>query len=155
MPHVLMLYYRIACVALLVIGLSHLAGHFFLIPHFQLSNNFTGLIPANTTEEKILELMNDYHRSVGGKPMSFMDIQDGLSLCYSLFFFWTGILGLIIGKGLVRNKRMLSQICFVNVAVLLVGAFISFKYFFWLPILSFITAAVLFVVAAYKMKREF
>jgi hypothetical protein len=150
-----MLYFRIACTILLMISASHLIGHFFLIPHLQLTNNFTGQLPANETEKNLFSLMNNYHRSIGGKEVSMMDIQIGLSLCYFLFFCWTGVLNFLLGKGLVRNKRLLSQICLVNAVMLLTGAIISFVYFFWLPLVSFTLAMIFFVLAAFKLRREF
>jgi hypothetical protein len=150
-----MQFFRIASILLVVIFASHLAGHLFLIPHLQLTHNVTGQMPSNETEEKLLSLMNHYHRHVGGSSISMMDIQNGLSLCYSIFFLWAGILNLLILKGLVRNKRLLSQISIVNAVVLFIGAWISVEYFFWLPFVSFLVTGILFVVAAFRMQREF
>ena len=150
-----MQYFRIASIMLIVIGTSHLIGHFLLIPHLQLTYNFTGELPKNQTEEKLLELMNNYSRNIGGSNLSMMDLQNGLSLCYALFFLWMGALNILIVKGLVRNQRLLSHICFLNVGFLIFGAAISWRYFFWLPIASFISSAIMFIVAAFKMRRSF
>lgn len=149
-----MRFFKIGSIVLLVISASHLAGHFMLVPHFQLNNNFTGAIPSNETEVKLLSLMNHYHKRIGGSPMSMMDIQNGLSLCYSLFFLWAGILNLMIYQSLRRNRIMLIRLSYLNSAILFLGAIISLVYFFWLPVLSFATAMVLFLVAARTTRRH-
>ena len=150
-----MVYFRIACVVLLLISISHLTGHFLLYPRLQLTNQISEHFPSNKTEEDLLRLMNDYQREVGGKSLTFMDIQNGLSLCYGLFFFWLGLINLMMAKGLIRNKRMLSQICLFNGAMLLAGVVISFVYFFWLPLVSFLVAMIFFLVAAFNLQKDF
>jgi hypothetical protein len=150
-----MQFFRIGSILLIVIGISHLAGHLFLIPHLQLIHNFTGQLPANETEQKLLILMNHYHKHIGGNAISMMDIQNGLSLCYSIFFIWTGILNVLMFKGLVRNKRLLAQISLLNAAVLIVGGIVSAIYFFWIPTASFMLAALLFVIGALRMHKDF
>ena len=125
-----------------------------LLPQLRLASQSSS-VPANKTEEQVLELMNRYEKNVGGSGLSMMDIQNGLSLCYALFFLWTGILNIIMLRGLARNKRLLGQISLLNTAVLLVGAAISVRYFFWLPAASFGVAALLFLVAALSLRREF
>ena len=99
--------------------------------------------------------MNEYERSIGGSRLSVMDLQTGLSLAYALFILWSGVLNLMISKGLVRNKRLLVQISMFNAVVLFLGAWISWSYFFWLPLVSFLVAAILFVAGSLKMRREF
>jgi hypothetical protein len=150
-----MLFFRIACILLLFTSASHLAGHFFLIPQLHVANNFSAVFPANETERSLMKMMIEYEKNVGGAKVSMMDIQNGLSLCYGVFFLWTGILNLIISKGLVRNKRMLVQICFLNIAVMLVGAWISHLYFFWVPLASFSLTAIFFGLAAFRFRRDF
>ena len=150
-----MIYFRIACVVLILISVSHLTGHFVIYPRLQLTNQLSDHFPSNKTEETLLQLMNEYHKQIGGKSLSFMDIQNGLSLCYALFFFWLGFVNLMIAKGLTRNRRMLSHICLFNSAMLLTGMVISFVYFFWLPFVSFLAALVFFVIAAFKLQKDF
>lgn len=150
-----MQFFRIASVLLVIISLSHLCGHLFVIPELQLTHNFSGQLPANETEQKLFSLMSDYQKDVGGSRVSMMDLQTGLSLAYALFFLWAGILNLMISKGLVRNKRLLTQISMLNAVILFAGAWISWSYFFWLPMVSFLVSAVLFVVGSFRMQREF
>ena len=147
-------YFRIACVILLITSASHLAGHFLLVPYFQLIHNFTAKIPESSVEKEMLTLMNHYHRKVGGKQMSMMDIQNGLSLMYALFFFWTGALNLLLYKPIRRNHRLLARISYLNTAVLGVGMLIAIIYFFWLPILSFGLAMIFFAIGGYKFSRS-
>lgn len=147
-------YFRIACFVLLITSASHLAGHFFLVPHFQLIHNITGKIPANETEKELLTLMNHYHKKVGGAQMSMMDIQQGLSLTYALFFFWMGALNLLLYKPIRRNHRLLARISYLNTAMLGVGVTIAIIYFFWLPIVSFALAMVFFAIAGWKFSRS-
>jgi hypothetical protein len=147
-----MLYFRIACFFLLFTGLSHLAGHFVLLPHFTLTYS---PLPTESAERTTLDMMNSYHKVVGGREVSYMDIQNGLSLCYSLFFLWLGLTFLMIAKGLTRNKRMLSHISLFNAGMLLMGVVISYRYFFWVPLASFAIAMVLFIVAALRLQRDF
>ena len=150
-----MQFFRIASVLLIVISLSHLCGHLFVIPQLQIIHNFSGQLPANETEEKLFSMMSGYQKNVGGTRLTVMDIQTGLSLAYALFFLWTGVLNLMLSKGLVRNKRLLSQISMLNAVILFGGAWISWSYFFWLPLVSFLVTAALFVVGALRMQREF
>lgn len=150
-----MQFFRIASALLVLISLSHLCGHLFLIPELQLTTNFSGQLPANDTERNLLRLMTDYKRNVGGSQLSMLDIQTGLSLAYALFFMWCGILNLMLAKGLVRNKRLLVQISMFNAVMLFGGAWISWAHFFWLPLASFLTTAILFVAGSLQMRKEF
>ena len=147
-------YFRIACFLLLITSASHLAGHFFLVPHFQLIHNITGKLPANDTEKAMLSLMNHYHKKVGGSRMSMMDIQNGLSLTYALFFFWMGALNLLLYKPIRRNHRLLARISYLNTAMLGVGVLIAIIYFFWLPIASFALAMIFFAIGGYTFSRS-
>lgn len=143
-----MQYFKAGSIALIIISISHLAGHFLLVPHFQLIHNYTGLMPANGTEKELLTLMNHYHRRIGGSPMSMMDIQQGLSLCYSLFFFWMGVLNLTVYRTLRRTRGLIGRLAFLNAGMLAVGTIICAIYFFWLPVFSFGIAAILFGIAS-------
>jgi hypothetical protein len=147
-------YFRIACFILSITSVSHLAGHFFLVPHFQLIHNISGKIPENNTEKKMLALMNQYHRKIGGSEMSMMDVQNGLSLTYALFFFWMGALNLLLYKPIRRNHRLLARISYLNTAMLGLGVMIAVVYFFWLPIASFALAMVFFMIAGYIFSRS-
>lgn len=149
-----MLYYRIACYLLMFTAASHLAGHFYLVPQFQLVHPVTGGMPANETEHRLLTLMNDYHKRIGGSALSMMDIQNGLSLAYSLFFLWLGALNLLLLKPIRRNHRLLARISFLNVAMLAIGVVISFLYFFWLPVVSFFAILVFFLIAGIQYGRS-
>jgi uncharacterized membrane protein len=149
-----MVYFRIAGFVLLLISAFHLAGHFLIIPYFSLSKNFAGDFAAGSTEKQLLDLMNNYHREINGKPISMMDIQEGLSLCYALFFAFLGAIAMVIWKPVRRNHRLLARISFLYTAGLLVGMLISMIYFFWLPAVSFFIAALLFLIAGIYFARS-
>ncbi len=146
-------YFKIACYLLLITCISHLAGHFFLVPQLQLVHNIVS-IPQNETERELLRLMNEYHRPVGGASISMMDIQNGLSLCYALFFFWLGALNLLLYKPVRRNHRLLARVSFFNSFMLALGTGIAIIYFFWLPIASFAACMVMFMLAGWKFSRS-
>jgi|GEM_PF-3941212 uncharacterized membrane protein len=147
-------YFRIASFILLITSASHLAGHFFMLPHFQLTSNITGKMPENSTEKEMLTLMNQYHRKVGGSEMSMMDIQNGLSLTYGLFFLWMGALNLLLYKPIRRNHRLLARISYLNTVMLGIGVAIAVVYFFWLPIASFALAMIFFAIAGYIFSKS-
>jgi hypothetical protein len=131
-----MKWFRIASYTLLFIGISHMTGHFFLHPYFRLAHGLNDLLPANSSELKLLELMNEYKRTIGGSTLSMMDIQNGFSLCYSLFFLWIGVINLTLAKGKEVHPRELLRVCSINILALAVGTVISCVFFFWLPILG-------------------
>lgn len=147
--------FRLAGIVLLFVSASHLTGHFLLIPGFRLAGGLSGgLPPENATEKQLFVLMNEYHKEIGGKQMSMMDLQDGLSLCYSLFFALSGGLALLISRPIRRNHRLLTRISFLYAAALLAGMLISMVYFFWLPVVSFLIGSTLFLIAGIQFSRS-
>jgi hypothetical protein len=147
-------YFRIGGIILLITGVSHLAGHFFLLPQFRLIHNITSKVPGNPSEKELLDLMNNYHKTVGGTPMSMMDIQNGLSLCYGLLLLWSGSLSLILYKPIRRNHRLLTTLSFLYAGMLFLGLIISLIYFFWLPVASFSAAFLFFLLAGILFSRS-
>jgi uncharacterized membrane protein len=149
-----MVYFRIAGFVLLLISAFHLAGHFLILPYFSLSKNFVGNFADGSTEKQLLDLMNNYHKDINGKPISMMDIQHGLSLCYSLFFAFLGAIVLVIWKPVRRNHRLLARISFLYTTGLLGGMLISMIFFFWLPAVTFFVASLLFLIAGIYFSRS-
>lgn len=147
-------FFRLAGIVLLFVSASHLAGHFLLVPGFRLAGGLSGLPPENATEKQLIVLMNEYHKEIGGKQISMMDIQDGLSLCYALFFALSGGLALLIFRPIRRNHRLLTRISFLYAAALLAGMLISMIYFFWLPVVSFLFGSTLFLIAGIQFSRS-
>ncbi|HYF69685.1 MAG TPA: hypothetical protein VD884_16185 [Ohtaekwangia sp.] len=148
-----MLFFRIGSYILILTGISHLIGHIILFLHFTLHNNFTGLIPANDTELNLLKSMNDYQRVVGGTPVSMMDFLNGLSLCYSLFFLWSGIVSVMLVQLLHLNSVVIKKISLLNSIVLCCGAIIAVTYFFWPPVLSFASAGFFFLMSYLRLNK--
>jgi hypothetical protein len=147
-------YFRIGGIILLITGASHLVGHFFLVPQFQLIHKITDKFPANATEKELLVLMTHYHKTVGGAPMSMMDIQNGLSLCYALLLLWSGSLSLILYKPIRRNHRLLTTLSFLYAGMLFIGLIISLIFFFWLPVASFASAFLFFLLSGILFSRS-
>jgi hypothetical protein len=148
-----MTYYRFGAYSLMIIGVCHLAGHFLLAPHLSLVNNFTGMLPSNEVERQLLEMMNQYKRNVGGSMLSMMDLQHGLSLWYSLFFLWQGVVTFFLGK-INLPINALGKLSIINCVCLMIGTVISIFYFFWFPSVSVLVAATLFYLAYSHLKRE-
>jgi len=149
-----MQFYRLGSYALILIGFSHLSGHFILFPYFKLKYTSTDLISLTVAEVKLLEQMNTYHRNIGGTLLSLMDIQNGLSLCYALFFFWIGFLNLMLFYNLTNQTHLLKKISLLNVVLLLFGVMISGIYFFWLPIASFALTLFFFLGAYLRLNQS-
>ena len=148
-----MSYYRFGTYALMIIGVFHLIGHFLLAPHLSLVSNFTGMLPSNETEQRLLEMMNNYHRNIGGSWMSMMDVQNGLSLWYSLSFLWQSALCALLLTATLP-KISLAKLSMVNCICLIIGALISGCYFFWFPAVSALVPATLFFLAYSQLKRQ-
>jgi hypothetical protein len=143
--------FRIASYMLLVIGISHLIAHFYLQPYFQLDRGINTLLPANSKEMEMLVLMNEYKRTIGGSSLSMMDIQNGFSLLYSLFFFWAALVNLGLSRMDLGRERTIT-ICYINASALAIGTLISIVYFFWVPALSLGTTMAVFLLAARDLK---
>ena len=138
----------------MVTGASHLAGHFSIVPHFRLIHTIEGVVPTNSTEEKLLALMNHYHKTVGGAPMSMMDIQNGLSLCFAILLLWSGSLALMLYKPLRRNHRLLTTLSFLYAGMLFICLMVSLVYFFWLPVTGFASAFLFFLLSGILFSRS-
>ena len=147
-------YFRIAGYVLLIVSACHFAGHILLVPYFQLAHTSAGSSPG---EKQLVELMNEYQRNVGGRALTAMDIQNGLSLCYGLFFLWTGLWTILMYKPIRRNHRLLARISLLNAVVLILGGLVSVFYFFWIPMTGFFLAAALFLLAwiTFSRSRQF
>jgi hypothetical protein len=124
----------------IITGASHLVGHFLPIPI------------ENTHEAELLSLMTSYQKPILGGAMSMMDIQNGLSLCYSLFFFLFGIANFHVIKRAVDYK-LINDLSKVYAIGMFIGTLISLRYFFWLPVISFLTLALIFSISAIQLRK--
>jgi hypothetical protein len=145
--------FRWGCYVLVFTGLSHLTGQIILTPYFHQEKE-NAWLPANEKEKVLLDLMNSYQRNIGGSAMNLIDLQDGLSICYSLFFLWTGLLNLYLSIILRDQKKNLCNASLVNAVMLLPGIAVSLRYFFWLPVLSFGAAFILFTIASAMLHKK-
>jgi hypothetical protein len=125
-------YFKIGCYVLVFIACAHLVGHFLPVN------------ASNETESQLLFLMNSYPKKILGGKMTMMDIQKGLSLCYSLFFLSSGTLNLYLIRKKLINESSLKPIALINTITFGIGTVISLIYFFWLPVISFLIATFFF-----------
>jgi len=116
-------FFRIGAWACIVTSLIHLAGQLAGAPG-----------PKNPTEETLFKLLTTYQRDVGaGFRRTTSDFLNGLSLCFSVFVAWVGVLSILAARRHGDDARFMttiSRICAVFSAAALV---ISVVYFFLPP----------------------
>jgi hypothetical protein len=134
-------YFKAGSYVLITVSILHLFGQLFLTK------------PNNTAERELLYLMTTYKKDIAGASLSMMEIQDGLSLCYALFFLFTGCMNFFIVNN-IHDKAVLKPIALINALALFVGTVISIIYFFWLPVISFALAMTFFTLAGMKMRSS-
>jgi hypothetical protein len=132
-------YFKAGSYVLIIVSIFHLFGQLFLSK------------PSNNTERELLYLMTTYKKEIAGASLSMMEIQDGLSLCYALFFLFTGCMNLFLANN-IYDKAVLKPISLINALAFFVGTVISLVYFFWLPVVSFALAMTFFTLAGMKMR---
>jgi hypothetical protein len=128
------------CTILLFIGTFHLIGHFWP-PSFE-----------NPTEIQLMTLMKSYPKKIVGGYMTMMDIQNGLSLCYSLFFLSAGTFNLIAYRKDPVDWRLLKTLSLFNALVFSLVFIVAIIYFFWIPVVSSLLAAMAFIFARLNFK---
>lgn len=123
------------CIFLCIVSVAHLGGHLLPIPL------------ENPTEIKLMTLMNTYPKKIAGGEMTLMDIQNGLSLCYSVFFLFSGIISFILFKRDPVQWQLLKTISLVNALTFGIVMIISVVYFFWIPVISCLAVVTCFTLA--------
>ena len=121
------------CVATAV---SHLIGHLLPIP-------ISGL-----AEAQLIDQMVHIKKDVMGGSLTMMDVQNGLSLCYSLFFLIIGIICLVIYRS--GQVKIMRDVSIVLSAGFFTGAMISLVYFFWIPTVTFFMLMTIFALCCRK-----
>ena len=136
-----MLYFKIGSYILILTCFLHLFGH------------FQKAVPENETEEQLLSLMINYKMDVGfGQILTMMELQKGFSLCFSLLFLWSGVLGLFLSRQLSSQPMLLKRISKLYASALLIGTVISMMYFFLAPTLCFALALISFSIASIRIQ---
>lgn len=133
-----MRWYRIGSVILIVTSLFHLFGHIM------------GIAPSNETERRLLELMTGY--VMPGVDRTMMELWNGFSLFYALFFLMTGTLNLMLAQAYSGHPEGLKAAAGVNAVGLGIGTAVSVVHFFLPPIVC-ISAALFFFILAYFSLR--
>lgn len=136
-----MIYFKIGCWLLLATFALHTFGHFA-----------GGLEPSNDSEKQLLDLMTNYKIQVGSDTITMMGLQKGFSLCLSLLFLWTGILGLYLVSNSTVPKETLKTISFIYTIMLVMSTTLSFTYFFFMPTLCNVLCLLSFGIAYVRLK---
>jgi hypothetical protein len=133
-------YAKLASYALIISSALQIVMHFWVIK------------PSGPEEMYLLELMRSFHKNFAGGSMSPKDIQDGLNLCYALFFLYIGIINLLI----TRSKETSSQqkVSLLTSFTLSIGTAVSIIYFFWLPVVLFSITAICFFINFLKLRTR-
>lgn len=140
MPPRQMWLFRFGCWAAIFTAMVHLAG--------SLAGGFTA---ENETERQLIDLATTYHFSMpGGASRSFMDLVQGFSLGFSLFFLTLGATGLVVSRRGGSNALLMygvARVAAISAATMLV---ISLVFFFIIPTMFIAAVTTCFAVAAVK-----
>jgi multisubunit Na+/H+ antiporter MnhF subunit len=135
-----MLWFRIGSIAMIITCFLHLIGH------------FSGMTASNETEKQMLDLMSSY--TLQPLNITMMDLFNGFSLFYALFFLMAGELNLWLARALKGNPSELKKVAAVNIIGLSIGTVVSVIYFFSAPIIYISAALAYFVIAFVMLSRE-
>jgi hypothetical protein len=81
-----------------------------------------------------------------------MGIQKGFSLCFSLMFLWSGVLGLFLVKQLKDNAPALRKAAIINTVALVVATGIGLVYFFAIPNACIALCLIFFAISVFRIK---
>jgi hypothetical protein len=132
--------FRLGGYAAIFIGIAHLIGHSLPVE------------VENVTEARLLDVMTHYDKKVLGGKMSMMDIQNGLSLCYSIFFLTIGSLCISLVTTEPRDRQVIFKASAIMATSFALGTLISLIYFFWLPVVSFLTLSLIFGFVVMRLR---
>lgn len=136
-----MIYFKIGCWLLLATFALHTFGHFT-----------GGLEPINDSEKQLLDLMTNYKIQLGPDTVTMMGFQKGFSLCVSLLFLWSGIVGLYLASNTTTPATTLKTISRIYTGMLVVSTIISVIYFFFMPTLCNVLCLLFFSIASFRLK---
>ena len=138
MPARQLLIFKIGCLAALFTAAVHLVGHIAGMPP-----------PANETEARLLDLATSYKTTLpGGAQRSFMDLQTGFSLSYSLFLAMIGGAGLVVRRRASGDPLLMRAVARVFAGGGAVLMAISLAYFFIIPTMFAAFVTVCFAIAS-------
>jgi hypothetical protein len=132
--------FQFGCWAAIVAAVVHLSGHIAGRP-----------APVNDTERQLIDLATTYRRTLpGGAERSLMDVLDGFSLTFTVFFATLGSVGLVVAKRGRNDARLMYGVARNAAIAAAVVLAISLFYFFIVPTLFIAAVAVCFAVAAVR-----
>ena len=136
-----MIFYRIACIILILTGLIKLSGQ-FAEPE-----------PKNETERQLFELAKTTQIDVGsGATITVHGTQMGFGLWFSLSLIWAGVMSLFLVKQLQHHAGALRKVAIFNSGFLILGVGISLAYFFFIPTTCLALSLIFFVLASIRLK---
>lgn len=133
-----MRWFRIGSFVLLATCVIHVFGH------------FGSSTPANDTERQLMELMTGYRLPSIDRTM--MDLLNGFSLFFSLFYLMTGELNLWLSRAYKEQPGELRKVAVVNIIGLGIGTGLSYYYFFLAPALCITIALAFYIVAFFTLR---
>jgi len=133
--------FTIGCWMAVATGVFHLVG--------QLIGPLT---PANDTERTLTELATTYKFALPGGQRSLMQLMNGFSLSFALFFALLGGAGLIVAKRGRQDATLMTAFVRTYAAGLIVLLVISITYWFIVPTALIAATAVCFAIASVGSK---
>ena len=112
---------------------------------------FEKLMPANTTEKQLLDLMVDYKFNLMGTTRSMANLLRGFSVSFMLSVLGFGILDLLLSR---ERLALLKRLALINTIWLAAMTAVSLRYFFAAPTSFLIAALLIFTLAWLKLPGE-
>lgn len=132
--------FKFGCWAALVAAAVHLGGHIAL-----------PLSPVNEAERQLLDLASGYRFAFpGGSERTLMDMLDGFSLTFAVFFASLGAVGLVVARRGQQDALLMYGVAQSAAVASAVTLAISLTHFFIVPNLFIAVVAVCFGVAAVR-----
>jgi len=109
------------------------------------------LVPANPTEQQLLDLMSNYKFNLLGSLRSMQDLMTGFSISFMLAALGLGAVDFLLRRS---PARLLKRIAIVNTLWLALMTAVSLRYFFTAPT-SFLAAdLILFLLATVTLPES-
>ena len=134
-----------ACVALIVMGLVHLLGHYQL----------TTAAGDTEHERQLLALMRANPQDMGlGMHRTMFDFLTGFSLTFSALPLGMGLAGFVVRRHAAGAPGLLRQTAIVYAGTWAVMVGIGLRYFFSVPLAFIATVFLLFAAATATAPRD-
>jgi hypothetical protein len=108
-------------------------------------------VPANATEQQLLDLMSNYRFNVMGSMRSMDNFLRGFSISFMISALGLGVLDLVLYR---ERGAMLKRVALVNTIWMAVMTAVSLRFFFIAPTLALAAALVIFAAAWLTLLRS-